>query len=86
MKEKAKTVAELVADIFEASWTVAEFVKEILDHCDGDSVIVRGLILREVCDLESGVLEEDHELGWWRYTFPDGSRLEGTEEGFGVAS
>ena len=66
--------------------TVAELVEEIFDRCDGDSMIVRGLILRDVCDLESGVLEEDHELGWWRYTFPDGSRLAGTEEGFGVAS
>ena len=72
MKEKAKTVAELVAEIF--------------NRCEADSVVVRGLILRDVCDLEGGVLEEDHELGWWRYTFPDGSRLAGTEEGFGVAS
>ena len=71
MKEEARTVAELVSEIF--------------NRCEADSVVVRGLILRDVCDLESGVLEEDHELGWWRCTFPDSSRLAGNEEGFGVA-
>ena len=72
MKEEAKTVAELVESIF--------------NRCEADSVVVRRLILRDVCDLEGGVLEEDHELGLWSCTFPDGSRLEGADQGFGVAS
>ena len=67
--------------------TIAELVEEIFDEYDGDSMIRRDLSLREVCGLEGGVLEEDRELmGWWRYTFPDGSRLAGTEQGLGVAS
>ena len=66
--------------------TIAELVEEIFDESDGDSMIRRDLSLREVCDLEGGAFEEDHELDWWRYTFPDGSRLAGTEEDFGVAS
>ena len=67
--------------------TIAELVEEIFDESDGDSMIRRDLSLREVCGLEGGVLEEDRELmGWWRYTFPDGSRFAGTEQGLGVAS
>ena len=67
--------------------TIAELVEEIFDESDGDSMIRRDLSLREVCDLEGGTFEDDRELmGWWRCTFQDGSRLSGTEQGFGVAS
>ena len=67
--------------------TIAELVEEIFDESGGDSMIRSDLSLREVCELEGGALEEDPELmGWWRYTFQDGSRLAGTEQGLGVAS